>query len=132
MREDAESFVGDCVATLRQEAARVCEDMLGAIQSGKTEGVHQKTLNRLLRFIDDFKQMNFAGDTEFEQILDNARKTLLSKTAEEYRDNTSALNKLQSGLQGLARTARELAGQDTREIVERFGQMGVRKLSMVA
>lgn len=132
MKENTESFIGECVATLRQEAANVCEDMLGAIQGGKTDGVHQKTLNRLMRFIDDFKEMNFAGDTEFEQILDNARKTLLSKTAEEYRDNASALTRLRSGLQGLARTARDLARRDASEIVERFGQMGVRKLSMVA
>jgi hypothetical protein len=132
MSRESESFVAECVATLRQEAAQLCEDMLGSIETGKTEGVHQKTLNRLLRFIEDFKQLNFAGDAEFERVLENARTTLLSRSAEEYRDNTAALSRLQSGLRGLAKSARSLAHEDASEIVSRFGRMGARKFTLAA
>jgi hypothetical protein len=132
MGRESESFVAECVATLRQEASKVCEDMLSSIQTGKTDGVHQKTLNRLLKFIDDFKALNFAGDAEFDRILENARTTLLSKTAEEYRDNAAALTRLQSGLKGLAQTAKTLAQQDAHAIVSRFGQMGTRKFTLAA
>jgi hypothetical protein len=129
---EAQSFVADCVATLRQEAARLSEDMLASIRTGKTDGVHQKTLNRLLRFIDEFKSLNFAGDSEFERILETTRSTLLTRSAEDYRENAPALTRLQNGLQSLAQTARTLARQDAREIVERFGALGARKFSLAA
>ena len=51
----AENFVADCVASLRQQTAQLCEEMLESMRTGKT-GVHQKTLNRLIHFIDEFKQ----------------------------------------------------------------------------
>lgn len=132
LSNDAEVFVADCVSTLRQETANLCHEMLNSMQSGKTEGVHQKTLNRLLKFIDDFKSLNFAGDTELESMLEHTRKTLLSKTAEEYRDNLSARTRLQSGLKQLGDEARRLAHQEASEIVQRFGQVGVRKFALSA
>ncbi len=105
--------------------------MLESMRSGKT-GVHQKTLNRLLRFIDEFKQLNFVGDQEMAAHLDRVRQEFLSKTAEEYRDDAYARQQLQHGLQDLAQVAQELAQQDARELVERFGQMGHRKLHLAA
>jgi hypothetical protein len=48
-----EGFVADCVTSLRSETAKLCEEMLASMKDGKT-GVHQKTLNRLVKFIDEF------------------------------------------------------------------------------
>lgn len=132
LRQESSAFVADCVATLRQEAAHVCDEMLAAMREGKTDAVHQKTLNRLLKFIEDFKAMNFAGDREFERILEDARQTLLTKSAEDYRSNATALTRLQSGLSTLAQTARTLARQDAGEIVARFGKLGERKFTLAA
>jgi len=129
---ETESFVADCVLSLRAQAAQICDEMLASMREGKTEGVHQKTLNRLVKFIDDFKSLNFAGDEELEAILAKARKDLLSKSADEYRDNASAHAKLTSGLKKLGNEARRLATQESKEIVERFGQLGVRRFSLVA
>lgn len=61
IRRDTETFVADCVASLREQTAVLCEEMLQSINSGKTDGVHQKTLNRLIHFIGQFKTMNFAN-----------------------------------------------------------------------
>jgi hypothetical protein len=132
IRHGAEQFVSDCVATLRQETAKLCDEMLRSIQSGKTHGVHQKTLNRLVRFIDQFKQLNFAGDREMEQQLERVRKEFLAKTAEEYRDDAKAQVRLTQGIKDLADAAREMAQADAREIVQRFGQMGVRRFNLAA
>ena len=71
--------------------------------------MHQKTLNRLVRFIDQFKEMNFANDTVMEAQLESVRKELLSKTAEEYRDSAHARQRLSQGLSQLADHARQLA-----------------------
>jgi hypothetical protein len=104
--------------------------MLSAMRTGKTDGVHQKTLNRLVKFIDDFKSLNFAGDVEMERQLDRVRSELLTRSAEDYRNNLTATRSLEAGLTQLRDQARELASQDARELVERFGQMGRRKLQM--
>lgn len=131
IRGDVETFVADCVASLREQTAVLCEEMLSSINNSET-GVHQKTLNRLVRFIDQFKQMNFANDVEMERQLETVRKELLSKTAEEYRDNATAKTRLTNGLNRLANQARQLARQDATELVQRFGELGRRKFNLAA
>jgi hypothetical protein len=131
IRRDVEVFVADCVASLREQTAKLCDDMLHSIANCET-GVHQKTLNRLVRFIDQFKQLNFVNDTQMEEQLENVRKELLSKTAEEYRDNKRARGHLIAGLTNLANHASSLARQDATELVQRFGQVGVRKFNLAA
>lgn len=127
----AESFVAECVASLRQQTSELCEEMLASMRDGKT-GVHQRTLNRLVRFIDEFKQLNFVGDTEMEAQLDRVRREFLTRSAEEYRDDSVARARLQDGLQALAQTARVMAQQDSRELVERFGQLCHRRFHLAA
>lgn len=131
IRREVEQFVGECVASLREQTAQLCDDMLHSIRNSET-GVHQKTLNRLIRFIDQFKQMNFANDTVMERQLEAVRQELLGKTAEEYRDSKYAQQKLVSGLTQLSQQARELAQQDATDMVQRFGQMGQRKFHLAA
>jgi len=132
IRHGAETFVSDCVATLRQETAKLCEEMLKSMSNGKTQGVHQRTLNRLVRFVEEFRALNFAGDCQMEEQLDRVRQEFLSRTAEEYRDSATAQAKLRTGLSKLRDTARELAQSDAREIVESFGQMGRRRFNLAA
>ncbi len=132
IRQGTQQFVQDCVATLRQETAKLCDEMLQSMSSGKTQGVHQKTLNRLVRFIDQFKQLNFAGDRQMEEQLERVRKEFLSRTAEEYRDDAKAQARLTAGLTGLRDVARDMAQADAREVVERFGQMGRRRFNLAA
>lgn len=126
-----ECFVGDCVASLREQTARLCDDMLSSFKDGKT-GCHQRTLNRLVDFIDRFKQLNFADDQELEAQLEAVRKQFLGTTAEEYRDDDKARMRLAAGIENLATAARDLARGDAREIVERFGQLGARRFHMAA
>jgi hypothetical protein len=83
-----------------------------------------------VKFIDDFKSLNFAGDVEMERQLDRVRSELLTRSAEDYRNNLTATRSLETGLTQLRDQARELASQDARELVERFGQMGRRKLQL--
>jgi hypothetical protein len=131
IRNEVESFAADCVATLREQTAQLCGEMLASMQTGET-GVHQKTLNRLVKFIDQFKQMNFLNDTEMEDQLDRVRRELLSKTAEEYRDSKSARRGLSEGLARLGEEARKLAQADAKELVQRFGEVGRRKFHLAA
>ena len=131
IRADAQSFVADCVATLREQTARLCQEMLESINTCEA-GVHQKTLNRLVKFIEQFKQMNFVNDIEMEEQLESVRRELLSKTAEEYRDSRKARNQLIAGLSQLRDTANRMARQDATELVQRFGELGRRKFHLAA
>jgi hypothetical protein len=131
IHRQAETFVGDCVASLRQQTAQLCEEMLESMRTGKS-GVHQKTLNRLTRFVEQFKQLNFAGDTQMEAELERVRQEFLQRTAEQYRDDAFARERLAEGLRNLAATAQGLAQQEDRELVERFGVMGQRRFHLQA
>ena len=127
----AETFLADCVASLRNETAKLCEEMLESMRTGKT-GIHQRTLNRLVNFIEQFKQLNFVGDRDMEAQLERVRQEYLLRSAEDYRDDSAAKARLEQGLTALAQTARDMAQQDSRELVERFGQLGHRRLHLAA
>ncbi|WP_166442654.1 DUF3150 domain-containing protein [Phragmitibacter flavus] len=130
MRQETETFIAECVTTLRQQTAQLCDEMLASMQSGKTDGVHQRTLNRLSNFIDQFRQLNFAGDDAMEAQLEGIRRELLNRSAADYRQNHAAQQNLTRGLERMRDHARHLAQQDTRELVERFGQLGRRQLQL--
>lgn len=129
--EGVESFVGDCVTSLRQQTAQLCEEMLQSFKDGKT-GVHQRTLNRLSEFITTFRSLNFAQDAELERQLEHVRTTYLTTTAEQYRDNASARRRMQDGIKSLGEAARELAASSATDVVESFGRMGARRFTMAA
>ena len=131
INQGVETFISDCVASLRQQTAALCEEMLESMKSGKT-GVHQKTLNRLVKFIDEFKTLNFVGDRELEEQLERMRQEFLGRTAEQYRDSDYYRRKLRDGLRNLADTARDMAQSGSNGLVEQFGQMGRRRFHMEA
>ena len=129
INQGVETFISDCVASLREQTAALCEEMLASMKQGKT-GVHQKTLNRLVKFIDEFKTLNFVGDRELEEQLERMRQEFLGRTAEEYRDSDYYRRKLRDGLRSLADTARNMAQSGSPGLVEQFGQMGRRRFHM--
>jgi hypothetical protein len=129
--EGVESFVGDCVTSLREQTAKLCDEMLSSFRDGTT-GVHQRTLNRLTEFITNFRQLNFAGDEELDRRLEHVKSTYLTTTAEHYRDNASARRRMQEGIKNLGEAARELASAGAKETVESFGRMGTRKFTLAA
>jgi hypothetical protein len=131
IRRDTEIFVADCVAALREQTATLCSEMLQSINTSET-GVHQKTLNRLVRFIDQFKAMNFANDSEMDAQLESVRKELLGRTAEEYRNSEFAREQLVNGLEALRNRASALARENASHLVQRFGELGKRKFNLAA
>jgi hypothetical protein len=130
MQADLDGFIRESVASLREATARLASEVLATID-GSENGVHQRTLNRLTTFIDNFRSLNFAGDAQLEQTLERFRRDLLSRTAEEYRNQPGAMANLTEGLSRLRENAVQLARQDARDIVSRFGQMGGRRLAAV-
>ncbi len=123
-------FIADCAATLREQTAKLCGDMLETINT--TGNVHQKTLNRLVNFIDQFKELNFVNDTEMERQLDAVRNEFLTRTAQEYRDSKHARRNLVKGLSALRNKANELAKTEATHLVENFGQLGNRRFLLAA
>ena len=105
--------------------------MLTSMKDGKT-GCHQKTLNRLVKFIEEFKTLNFVGDQQMEAELERVKQEYLTTSAEAYRDNGAAEQRLRQGLQGLASFARNLSNEEAQELIDQFGQVGRRKISLAA
>jgi hypothetical protein len=131
LQTDLDGFIRESVASLREETARLASEVLATID-GSENGVHQRTLNRLTSFIDSFRALNFAGDAQLENTLEKFREELLTRSAEDYRNDGQALASLTDGLARLRENAVKLAGSDARDVLSRFGQMGGRKLAAVS
>jgi hypothetical protein len=130
LQSDLDGFVRESVASLRQETAHLATDVLATIDQSKT-GVHQRTINRLSSFIENFRSLNFAGDQQLESTLERFRRDLLQRSAEDYRNNPGAMASLTDGLNRLRENAVEMVRGDATDIVSRFGQVGVRRLAAV-
>jgi len=130
LQADLDGFLRESIASLREETGRLASEVLATID-GSDSGVHQRTLNRLSTFIDSFRSLNFAGDQQLEQTLERFRRDLLTRSAEDYRNQPGAMASLTEGLNRLRENAVQLARSDAREIVSRFGQMGGRRLAAV-
>ena len=131
LQADLDGFIRESVASLRDETARLAGDVLATID-GSEHGVHQRTLNRLTTFIDSFRSLNFAGDQQLEQTLERFRRDLLSRSAEDYRNDSGAMSSLTDGLNRLRENAVQLASADARDVISRFGQQGGRRLAAVS
>jgi hypothetical protein len=123
-------FIGDCAAALRSETAKLCGEMLETLRTSGS--VHQKTLNRLVTFIDRFSDLNFVNDTEMEAQLQAVREEFLRRSAAEYRDSAHARGQLMTGLTALRERAAELAREDPSGLVGTFGRMGHRRFTLAA
>jgi hypothetical protein len=130
LQSDLDGFIRESVAALRQETALLASDVLATIDESKG-GVHQRTLNRVAAFIDNFRSLNFADDQQLESTLEQFRRELLNRSAEEYRNNPGAMATLSDGLNRLRESAVQLVREDAHEIVSRFGQVGQRRLAAV-
>ncbi len=130
IEQSCRTFIADCAAELRSQTAKLCDEMLETMRTGG--GVHQRTLNRLVAFIDRFRDLNFVNDTEMERRLQEVRDQFLGTPAAEYRDSTVARHRLTQGLEALRNEARTLAAQDTTALVEAFGQLGRRRFNLAA
>ena len=131
LQTDLDGFIRDSVAAMREETAKLASEVLATID-GSENGVHQRTLNRLATFIDSFRTLNFAGDQQLETTLEKFRRDLLTRSAEDYRNDKGAMTSLTAGLTRLRENAVQLARSDAREVLARFGQMGTRKLAAVS
>ena len=131
LQSDLDGFIRESVASMREETARLATEVLATID-GSENGVHQRTLNRLTTFIDSFRSLNFAGDQQLEATLEKFRRDLLTRSAEDYRNDKGAMASLTEGLSRLRESAVQLARSDAREVLARFGQMGARKLAAVS
>jgi len=131
LQADLNGFIRESVASMREETARLATEVLATID-GSENGVHQRTLNRLTTFIDSFKSLNFASDQQLEATLEKFRRDLLTRSAEDYRNDKGAMASLTDGLARLRENAVQLARSDVRDVLARFGQMGARKLAVAS
>ena len=129
LRSDLDGFIQESVTALRHEAGKLAGEVLATLDQSSVI-VHQRTLDRLTGFIERFQSLNFAGDAQLEKTLEEFRKQLLTRSADEYRNDRNAMGHLTRGLEQLRETAFELAGADARDISARFGALGRRKLAV--
>jgi hypothetical protein len=74
--------------------------------------------------------LNFAGDQQLETTLERFREQLLTRSAEEYRNDSTAMQSLTAGLNRLRDNAVAMVRTEGRDVLTRFGQMGGRRLAV--
>ncbi len=84
-----------CV-TRPPSSAMKCSPRCAPAKTG-TDGVHQKTLKPAREVHRRLQSLNFAGDVEMERQLDRVRSELLTRSAEDYRNNLTATRSLRPG-----------------------------------
>lgn len=124
-------FVDGCVTQMRQDLAGLVTDMQEAVAHGKI-GVHQRTLNRLGTFIEQYKMLNFAEDSQLEKELEDFQAKFLNTSAEDYRADQIAQRSLLVGLSNLRQTAQQMIAEGSSSVVAGFGKAGARKLDLGA
>ena len=111
LREQAvrqvDAFLADTVATLREKTTDLCEHVATKIRKGDL--VTEATLNSLKDWIDRFESLNFVGDRTVAQQLAHLRRTLGTRSAQEYRENGRAAQALGTALTHIITAANDLS-----------------------
>jgi len=128
IRESANNFVSECVQTLRQETVQLCDEVLHSTHARGR--VHGKTVSRLVKFLDRFRMMNFANDTEMAQVLESAITELSAFAPGANRKGKQAFNSFNEGVAALRRHAIALAERDPSEVVTSFAEGEHRPLNL--
>jgi hypothetical protein len=123
------SFLSEVTITLRNGTEELCNEVLKSMDSSSTKaGIHQKTLDRLCKWVENFKQMDIVGDKSFQQILEHFRNEILTKKASSFQGDKQALEELKKNIKELADAARKLTEEDMQEIQQGFLKSGQRKI----
>lgn len=94
LRDGLRSSMGKFISTLQNQ--------LSAKQDGTKRKVYKNTLTNLKEFLELFEHKNFAGDSELQTIVDNARKLLSGVDAGDIRTNEGLRDSLNKGMENLA------------------------------
>ncbi len=129
MLDGVGGFVNGCVNQMREDLISLVSEMQESIRTGKN-GVHQKTLNRLESFIGQYRLLNFAGDSELEQAMQQFSAAYLTQPAEHYRNNASDQQRLVAGLGALRQVAADMIRAGTENVLADFSKLGARKVHL--
>ena len=106
-------FGAECAQQLRERFADLLEDVNATLGTSTSRGgVNQKTLNRLHDFYENFRKLNFAGDHQFDELMENFRQEWLLKDADHYRsvgtgDLRAAIASVGSGVRAMIEESRQ-------------------------
>ena len=128
MAMGVERSLQEIVTQMREQTATMVTEVLETMRTGSTNGVHQKTLDRMRNFINWYRSMNFMDDQQLTAQLNSLEQQFLSRTADDYRHDEKSLADLTTGLTAMRDHARHLVESDVHDVIARFGAMGNRRV----
>jgi hypothetical protein len=106
VEEKIGEFVGTVVVELRQRVIDTARRIADLARNGN---LRSSSIDSLKEFVERFRDLNFAGDSDIEKRLDDLKKNVLNgHTAEQIRDDAEARKALVQALDGVADAAKEL------------------------
>lgn len=97
------SFIIEVVQALRAEVAEVCGRTAQLISDGKP--IRETSLQALRSLVDRFRVLNFVGDREIEEQINEVKNLLNGKISADFRDSEALLGDLKKKLNLAARAA---------------------------
>ena len=105
-RGEVDEFTTSCMRDLMAQTSKVLGDAATTLSNGQP--CNQRSLNRLGRLVEDYKEMNFMGESDYQQQLEDFQTKFLSRQAADYRSNSRLLEEMNSGLEDLQATANKV------------------------
>jgi len=122
LREARDQFIVDAVTEMRERATKTFNELKLSVEEDKW---NQKSINSVLKFIDQFKDMNFFDDKELEAFLEQQR-TMFSQTAKDIKADKSGnmTAGLQKNIDEAIGKLKEMAAADKQEVIKKFQKLG--------
>ena len=125
LKEQVDEFVVSVAADLEEKTKVALCSLIDSIKSGKW---NQKSINSVLKFAEEFHDINFINYTELQEFMDGFKVQLSEYKAQDVKSDTTLTESMTDFLNQSVGQLEEMAQEDKQEVLRGFGSMGRRKL----
>jgi hypothetical protein len=118
-------FLEQAVNELYARASEMFEGLLENVNSGKW---NQKSINTLVEFIDNFKQINFVNCEQLEAYLNKTKASLTHYKATDIKTNEKLTSQMKDWLARCSKRISEMAETEKTQAIANFVNLGTRKI----
>ena len=125
LKETVDEFVVSVATDLEEKTKSALQILISSIKSGQW---NQKSINSVLKFADEFRDINFINYTDLQSFMDDFKVQLREYKAQDVKADTTLTESMTDFLNQSVQRLSEMAEEDKHEVLRGFGSMGRRKL----
>lgn len=124
IQEEVDSFIKDVASDLEQKTKSALSSLIESIKSGKW---NQKSINSVLKFAQEFEQINFIGYSDLQVFMDDMKVKLETYKASDVKEDADMQTQLNELLETSVCQLNEMAERDKAEVLAGFGNLGKKR-----